>query len=58
MVHRLSTWQAIDAKLFQRRAVDESGANNLVGKILQDDKTVESYSIQEKDFLVCLPSKV
>ncbi|KAJ5080965.1 hypothetical protein N7456_013675 [Penicillium angulare] len=27
------------------------------GKILQDDKTVESYSIQEKDFLVCLPSK-
>lgn len=29
-----------------------------VGKILQDDKTVESYNIQEKDFLVCLPSKV
>ncbi|KAJ5927945.1 UV excision repair protein (RadW) [Penicillium verhagenii] len=28
------------------------------GKILQDDKTVESYNIQEKDFLVCLPSKV
>ncbi|EKV05052.1 UV excision repair protein (RadW), putative [Penicillium digitatum] len=27
------------------------------GKILQDDKTVESYNIQEKDFLVCLPSK-
>ncbi|MBZ6373461.1 MAG: hypothetical protein LBE67_00135 [Kocuria palustris] len=30
----------------------------IVGKILQDDKTVESYNIQEKDFLVCLPSKV
>lgn len=29
-----------------------------IGKILQDDKTVESYNIQEKDFLVCLPSKV
>ncbi|KAJ5736538.1 UV excision repair protein (RadW) [Penicillium malachiteum] len=27
------------------------------GKILQDDKSVESYNIQEKDFLVCLPSK-
>ncbi|KAJ5641520.1 UV excision repair protein (RadW) [Penicillium lividum] len=27
------------------------------GKILQDDKTVEFYNIQEKDFLVCLPSK-
>ncbi|KAJ5443534.1 UV excision repair protein rhp23 [Penicillium daleae] len=27
------------------------------GKILQDDKTVESYNIQEKDFLVCLPAK-
>ncbi|KAF7716320.1 Uncharacterized protein PECH_000102 [Penicillium ucsense] len=27
------------------------------GKILQDDKTVESYNIEEKDFLVCLPGK-
>jgi len=30
----------------------------VTGKILQDDKTVESYNIQEKDFLVCLPAKV
>lgn len=29
-----------------------------IGKILQDDKTVEFYNIQEKDFLVCLPAKV
>lgn len=36
----------------------EANISYLVGKILQDDKTVESYNIQEKDFLVCLPSKV
>ena len=61
----LETWMR-DTSLFSSyRAVSkqsslmfEANATYLVGKILQDDKTVESYNIQEKDFLVCLPSKV
>ena len=28
------------------------------GKILQDDNTIESYKIEEKGFVVCVPLKV
>jgi hypothetical protein len=29
-----------------------------IGKILQDANTIESYSIEEKDFIVCMVSRV
>jgi UV excision repair protein RAD23 len=31
---------------------------NILGKILQDEKTVEDYKIEEKGFIVCMISKV
>ena len=47
-------------ELIHRLLVSEYGTDYSIrsGKILQDDKTVESYSIEEKGFVVCMVSKV
>ncbi|KAJ5169176.1 UV excision repair protein rhp23 [Penicillium canariense] len=53
------TVRQVKEKIAQEKG--EYGADRIKviysGKILQDDKTVESYNIQEKDFLVCLSAK-
>ncbi|KAJ5584036.1 Ubiquitin supergroup [Penicillium hispanicum] len=53
------TVRQVKEKIAQEKGQYEADRMKVIysGKILQDDKTVESYSIQEKDFLVCLPSK-
>ncbi|KAJ6012996.1 hypothetical protein N7499_012402 [Penicillium canescens] len=53
------TVREVKAKIAQEKGEYEAERMKVIysGKILQDDKTVESYNIQEKDFLVCLPSK-
>ncbi|CAI7628771.1 hypothetical protein N7533_008577 [Penicillium manginii] len=53
------TVREVKQKIAQEKGEYEAERMKVIysGKILQDDKTVESYSIQEKDFLVCLPSK-
>lgn len=35
-----------------------ANSNLFSGKILQDDKTIETYNIEEKGFIVCMVSKV
>jgi hypothetical protein len=54
------TPQAVSAmeELSSSQSMSANQSLRGIGKILQDDKTVESYNIQEKDFLVCLPAKV
>ncbi|KAJ5095090.1 UV excision repair protein (RadW) [Penicillium argentinense] len=53
------TVREVKQKIAQEKGEYEAERMKVIysGKILQDDKTVESYNIQEKDFLVCLPSK-
>ncbi|KAJ5363314.1 UV excision repair protein (RadW) [Penicillium brevicompactum] len=53
------TVREVKAKIAQEKGEYEAERMKVIysGKILQDDKTVESYNIQEKDFLVCLPQK-
>ncbi|KAJ5126291.1 UV excision repair protein (RadW) [Penicillium atrosanguineum] len=53
------TVREVKAKIAQEKGEYDAERMKVIysGKILQDDKTVESYSIQEKDFLVCLPGK-
>ncbi|KAJ5216546.1 UV excision repair protein (RadW) [Penicillium cinerascens] len=53
------TVREVKAKIAQEKGEYDAERMKVIysGKILQDDKTVESYSIQEKDFLVCLPAK-
>ena len=48
----------VKAKIEQEKGW-EPGAQKLIfsGKILQDDKTIESYGIQEKGFIVCMTQK-
>ncbi|KAJ5144191.1 UV excision repair protein (RadW) [Penicillium bovifimosum] len=53
------TVREVKVKIAQEKGEYEAERMKVIysGKILQDDKTVESYNIQEKDFLVCLPGK-
>ncbi|KAJ5963263.1 Ubiquitin supergroup [Penicillium vulpinum] len=53
------TVREVKVKIAQEKSEYDAERMKVIysGKILQDDKTVESYNIQEKDFLVCLPSK-
>ncbi|OQD70507.1 hypothetical protein PENDEC_c023G07119 [Penicillium decumbens] len=53
------TVREVKAKIAQEKSEYDAERMKVIysGKILQDDKTVESYNIQEKDFLVCLPAK-
>ncbi|KAJ5812506.1 hypothetical protein N7474_008807 [Penicillium riverlandense] len=53
------TVREVKQKIAQEKGEYEADRMKVIysGKILQDDKTVEFYNIQEKDFLVCLPSK-